>query len=389
MGRRLVVEADGGSRGNPGPAAYGALVRDAVTGEVLAEAAAEIGVATNNVAEYRGLIAGLRTARAIDPHAEVEVRLDSKLLVEQMSGRWKIKHPDMRALAIEARDLLPAGAVRYTWVPRESNRDADRLVNAALDGALGDGVFTTRAGGEAEAAGVPARGAPARPANTVVGWAPSSATATTTMLLRHGETVHTQHKRFSGTGGDDPGLSDVGRWQAEQAGAWLAATGEVDVVMSSPLRRTRETARLVATALGAELVVDEGLRECAFGDWDGHTFAEVQQRWPDELAAWLASTAVRPPGGESFDEVRVRVSAVRDRLVAAHGGATVLLVTHVTPLKTMVQLALDAPSHALFRMEVRPASLSSVVWFDDGNASLRSFNDTAHLRSDPSDQHGR
>ncbi|MDH5279345.1 MAG: bifunctional RNase H/acid phosphatase [Actinomycetota bacterium] len=377
MTRRLVVEADGGSRGNPGPAAYGALVRDAATGEVLAEAAAEIGVASNNVAEYRGLIAGLRAARAIDPGAAVDVRLDSKLIVEQMSGRWKIKHADMRSLATEARGLMPVESVTYTWVPREQNRDADRLVNAALDGALGDGIFTRRKG-------APVPPSTAAPSNTLVGWAPSSAIATSTLLLRHGESIHTSQKRFSGSGGDDPGLSDRGRWQAEQAGSWLAAAGEVDVVVASPLRRTRETAMVVAAASGADLVVDDGLRECAFGEWDGSTFAEVRERWPAELANWLASTAVRPPGGESFDEVRSRVCDLRDRLVEEHKGKTLLLVTHVTPLKTMVQLALDAPSHSLFRMEVRPASLSCVVWFDDGNASLRSFNDTAHLREDAS-----
>jgi probable phosphoglycerate mutase len=352
---------------------------------VLAEAAAEIGVATNNVAEYRGLIAGLRAARAIDAGAEVHVRLDSKLIVEQMSGRWKIKHEDMRTLALEARDLLPAASVTYTWVPREDNRDADRLVNAALDGALGDGIFTQRTSD----ALLPTAGrGPAVP-NTLVGWAPSSATATSTVLLRHGETIHTAQKRFSGSGGDDPGLSDRGRWQAEQAGAWLAAAREVDVVVSSPLARARQTGSIVASARGAELVVEDDLRECAFGDWDGSTFAEVQQRWPEELAAWLASTSVRPPGGESFDQVRSRVSNLRDRLIGEHAGKTLLLVTHVTPVKTMVQLALDAPSHALFRMELRPASLSTVVWFDDGSASLRSFNDTAHLRGDGADQSGR
>lgn len=375
MARRLVVEADGGSRGNPGPAAYGALVRDAATGEVLAESAAEIGVATNNVAEYRGLIAGLRAARAIDPGATVEARMDSKLVVEQMSGRWKIKHEDMRSLALEARGLLPVDAVRYTWVPREANRDADRLVNAALDGALGDGIFTSRSR-EPEAA---AAATTPSPPNTLVGWAPSTSTATTTLVLRHGETVHTAHKRFSGSGGDDPGLSDVGRRQAEQAAAALTLDGGIDVVVSSPLRRTLETARIVAAALGRPLVVDDDLRECAFGAWDGYTFAEVEQQWPDELAGWLASTAVRPPGGESFDEVRRRITAVRDRVVAEHRGRTALLVTHVTPVKTLVQLALDAPSHSLFRMEVRPASLTSVAWFDDGSASLRWFNATAHL----------
>jgi probable phosphoglycerate mutase len=136
--RRLVVEADGGSRGNPGPAGYGAVVRDATTGEVLAEASESIGRATNNVAEYSGLIAGLRAAAAIARGADVEVRMDSKLVVEQMSGRWQIKHPDMRPLAAKARETARAlGRVSYTWVPRSRNAHADRLANQAMDAAAG------------------------------------------------------------------------------------------------------------------------------------------------------------------------------------------------------------------------------------------------------------
>lgn len=131
--RRLVVEADGGSRGNPGQAAYGALVRDAETGEVLNSEGLTLGVTTNNVAEYSGLIAGLEMARAIDPTAAVEVRMDSKLVIEQMAGRWKVKHPGMRPLAIRAQSLRPP-QVSWTWVPRAENKAADALVNAALDG---------------------------------------------------------------------------------------------------------------------------------------------------------------------------------------------------------------------------------------------------------------
>ena len=132
-GRRLIVEADGGSRGNPGPAAYGAVVRDADTGSVLAAEGLPIGRATNNVAEYRGLIAGLEMARELDPTASVEVRMDSRLVVEQMAGRWKIKHPDMKPLALAASRVRPAD-VTWTWVPRELNKAADTLVNRALDG---------------------------------------------------------------------------------------------------------------------------------------------------------------------------------------------------------------------------------------------------------------
>ncbi len=131
--REFIVEADGGSRGNPGPAGYGSVVIDAATGETLMEAAEYIGVATNNVAEYKGLVAGLKAAHRLDPAASVHVRMDSKLVVEQMSGRWKIKHPDMRPLAAEAARVFPADQVTYEWIPRERNKHADRLANEAMD----------------------------------------------------------------------------------------------------------------------------------------------------------------------------------------------------------------------------------------------------------------
>lgn len=136
-GRLLYVEADGGSRGNPGVAGYGALVRDPDTGAVLDIDAQPLGRASNNVAEYSGMIAGLRMARQIDPDAAVHVRLDSKLVVEQMSGRWKIKHADMQKLAAEARGILPAGQVTYEWIPRAQNKDADLLSNEAMDAGAG------------------------------------------------------------------------------------------------------------------------------------------------------------------------------------------------------------------------------------------------------------
>lgn len=133
--RKVVVEADGGARGNPGPAGWGALVRDADTGEVLAERGEAIGTATNNVAEYGGLIAGLTAAAELGA-AHVEVRMDSKLVIEQMSGRWRIKHPGLRPLAAQAAALARRFAqVTWTWVPRDQNRDADRLANQAMDAA--------------------------------------------------------------------------------------------------------------------------------------------------------------------------------------------------------------------------------------------------------------
>ncbi|WP_340561797.1 bifunctional RNase H/acid phosphatase [Streptomyces sp. GSL17-111] len=381
MARRFVVEADGGSRGNPGPAGYGAVVKDAGTGEVLAEAAEFIGHATNNVAEYRGLIAGLYAARDLDPQATVQVRMDSKLVVEQMSGRWKIKHPGMRPLAAEAKEIFPPEAVRYEWIPRARNGHADRLANEAMDaGKRGEqwrpsGVPDPAAAPSAEDTG------PTAPAAPPSGWSADLGTPTTFVLLRHGETALTPQKRFSGSGGADPELSGAGRRQAEAAAAALAARGTVQAVVSSPLLRCRETAAAVADRLGLEVRVDEGLRETDFGAWEGLTFAEVKERHPDDLDAWLASDTVGPTGGgESFAEVARRVALSRDKLLARYAGRTVLLVTHVTPVKQLVRLALGAPPETLFRMELSAASVSAVAYYADGNASVRLLNDTSHLR---------
>ncbi len=131
--RYLIVETDGGSRGNPGHAGYGALVRDPATGKVIAEEARYLGKVSNNVAEYSGLVAGLKLVDSIDSACRILVRMDSKLAVEQMSGRWKIKHEDMRKLATEARSTVNPHRVRYEWIPREKNKDADRLSNEAMD----------------------------------------------------------------------------------------------------------------------------------------------------------------------------------------------------------------------------------------------------------------
>ncbi|MGI5354934.1 bifunctional RNase H/acid phosphatase [Streptomyces sp. CA-252508] len=490
--RELIVEADGGSRGNPGPAGYGAVVLDPVSGEPLVEAAEYIGVATNNVAEYKGLVAGLKAARELAPEATVRVRMDSKLVVEQMSGRWRIKHPDMKPLAAEAARIFPPSQVTYEWIPRERNKHADRLANEAMDagkrggqwqpststaaldagaarpgtGALDAGAArvvgdaaagaakaraalagtakaagpagaskTTATSGAAGAAGTAATSGATGAAGTAaasgatgtsmraetaagapvasgtaasaasaggphaaavasrdagrtltaappVGWAATAdlGAPATFVLLRHGETALTPEKRFSGSGGSDPDLSPVGRRQADAVAAALAARGTVQEIVSSPLARCRQTAATVAARLGLDVHVDDELRETDFGAWEGLTFAEVRERYPDDMDAWLASPDAAPTGGESFAEVALRVAAARDRLTARHAGRTILLVTHVTPIKTLVRLALGAPPESLFRMELSAASVSAVAYYRDGNASVRLLNDTSHLR---------
>jgi probable phosphoglycerate mutase len=219
-------------------------------------------------------------------------------------------------------------------------------------------------------------GAPARQPGAQAG-----GEATVLVLLRHGESALTAQKRFSGSGADvDPELSGRGRWQAGRAARELAARGDVQAVVSSPLARCRQTAEAAAAALGLDLTVEPGLRETDFGVWEGLTFAEVRARHPAELTAWFGSATVAPPGGESFAEVERRVTACRDALLAAMPGRTLLLVSHVTPVKTLARLALGAPVESLFRMDLAPASLTEVAHYPDGNASLRFLNATSHLR---------
>ncbi len=390
MSRRLVVEADGGSRGNPGPAAFGAVVRDGDTGQVLIEVAETIGETTNNVAEYRGLIAGLEQALSIDPEAQIEARLDSKLVVEQMSGRWSIKNAGLRELALRARNLQ--ANVAYTWVPRADNKLADALVNEALDTQVGDSVVqvlrfpteglpeTDDVVGEAlEERAVEQREGAAPP--KMVGWATDLGTPTVTLLGRHGATELSLEKRFSGRGGYDAPLAPVGVQQAEALAREVADRGGVEAIVCSPLLRTRQTAQILADRVGVPVEVEDGIAECAFGEWDGYTFAEVNERWPRELGEWLGSTDVAPPGGESFADCLDRVDAARRRILAQHAGKRVALISHVTPIKIMTGISVDSPlSSSLYRMELAPCSLTTIAWFPDGNRSLFGFAESAHLR---------
>jgi broad specificity phosphatase PhoE len=205
---------------------------------------------------------------------------------------------------------------------------------------------------------------------------PAQGDPTVTFLLRHGQTPMSVQKRYAGR--SDVPLTDVGVDQAVAAAKRLAATG-IGVIVSSPLQRATRTAQEVAEVTGAPVVIDEGFRETDFGAWEGLTFAEVRQRWPAEMTAWLADPAVAPPGGESFTEVSQRVTEALHRVLARWERQTILIVSHVTPIKTLVCAALLAPPPALFRMHLDVAALCEIDWYADGPAVLRSFNDTGHL----------
>jgi ribonuclease H / adenosylcobalamin/alpha-ribazole phosphatase len=363
--RQLVVEADGGSRGNPGPAGYGALVRDARTGELLTEIAESVGRATNNVAEYSGLVAGLRAAADLAPGADVDVRMDSKLVVEQMSGRWQIKHPDLRPLAAAARDAARGlGRVSYHWVPRARNSHADRLANQAMDEAQ-----RGRAGGGD------------RP--VIIRWGgnrssdPPAAGPVTTILLRHGQTPLSDERRFAGR--RDIPLTAAGLRQAEAAARRLAARGGIDAIVTSPLQRARHTADAVAAATGAPVRADDAWMELDFGEWEGLSYAEAAERWPADMAAWLKDSVAAPPGGESVAAAARRVLPALARVLEQRP-ATVVVVSHVTPMKIVLRHALLAPPPAVRRMHLDVACLCEIDWYGEDLGVVRTLNDTAHLQ---------
>ena len=210
-------------------------------------------------------------------------------------------------------------------------------------------------------------------------WISARGEPTATLLLRHGQTPMSVQKRYAGVSPKtDVPLTDTGVRQAVAAAKRLASAG-IDAIVASPLQRTVRTAEEVAAVTGVPVLTDEGFRETDFGAWDGLTFAEVRERWPSELTTWLADPSVAPPGGESFDQVSERVTAALHQILAERAHQTVLIVSHVTPIKTLVAAALLAPPAALYRMHLDVAALCEIDWYADGPAVLRSFNDTAHL----------
>ncbi len=375
--RRLVVEADGGSRGNPGPAGYGALVRDAATGAVLAERADYLGVTTNNVAEYSGLIAGLTAAAAIDPAATVEVRMDSRLVVEQMSGRWKIKHEDMRRLAAQARELLPADRVSYTWTPRALNSAADKLANEAMDTR---GAVVRDALHAVVPAPVPATPADAdgdarrrvlRPSGASVRFDESQ--PTTVVLVRHGETTMTVSRGYSGSSEPGPPLTDRGREQAAAAGELVRRIGRDlwgDIpfpteLIASPMVRTQQTAAIVGERLGLTPRTDPTFQEVDFGVWQGLTAEEIEARWPGQLEPWHTRANLRPEGGESIEDLGRRIGRGLDGLLAGGVDRTVVVISHAVSIRAALGLTMGAQPSSWSQLRVAPASVSIIRLFED------------------------
>lgn len=359
MARHFKLTADGGSRGNPGPAGYGAVVTE--NGKIVAELFDVIGVATNNVAEYNGLLAGLSHIHQLDKDATVEVAMDSKLVVEQMSGRWQIKHADMRDLAKQCRDAHTPALVTYSWIPRDENSHADRLANKALDG------------------GSAHKPVPVIQQNYLTDRLRSAEIPTFIYFVRHGETVLTPTRKFSGTGALDPELMQEGLDQADLVAEEAVKLG-AEILIASPLQRTRQTAEAIARTTGLEIIFDEAWFELSFGSWDGKSIEEVKEEDPDAYQSWLNSTAYAPGGGESYDEASVRIEEALEKLVAEYPGKKIIVVTHNGVIKTAIKLAMGAPAEAVFHIDATPCSISSIsIWPSDGLRAVRSVNERGHL----------
>ena len=360
MARHFKLTADGGSRGNPGPAGYGAVVTE--SGKIVAELFDVIGIATNNVAEYNGLLAGLSHIHQLDAAATVEVAMDSKLVVEQMSGRWQIKHADMRDLAKQCRDAHSPSLVTYSWIPRDENSHADRLANKALDG------------------GSAHKPAPVIQQNYLTDRLRSAEIPTFIYFVRHGETILTPERKFSGTGELNPELMQDGLDQAELVAEEAVKLG-ADILIASPLNRTRQTAEAISRTTGLEIIFDEAWFELSFGTWDGKSIEEVREQEPDNYQAWLNSTSYAPGGGESYDEASVRIDEALEKLVAEYPGKKIIVVTHNGVIKTAAKLAMGGPADSVFHMDASPCSITSVsIWPSDGLRALRSMNERGHLR---------
>lgn len=357
MARHFLLTADGGSRGNPGPAGYGAVVHEGHI--VVAELYDFLGIATNNVAEYSGLVAGLEAIHAIDPDAEVDVRMDSKLVVEQMSGRWQIKHAGMRELAQKAREAHSPSLVSYGWIPREENSHADRLANKAMD-ELGGFV--------------------PRQLNFLTERLRTDEIATTIIFVRHGETILTPDRKFSGSGEINPPLTAEGLAQAKLVAQEVGKLTP-EVLIASPLMRTTQTAEEIAAVVDLTIIFDEAWYECDFGIWDGMSIDEVKSAYPKEYQAWVSSSAYAPPGGESYDALGWRVDEAIDNLVAKYPGKRVVVVAHNGVIKQAIRLATGGSPSSIFHIDVSPCSISSLlIWPSDGLRALRSANERGHLR---------
>jgi ribonuclease H / adenosylcobalamin/alpha-ribazole phosphatase len=212
-----------------------------------------------------------------------------------------------------------------------------------------------------------------------LGWSDPQDAATLTILLRHGDTRLSPEHRFSGLS-DEP-LSAAGTRQVKAAAHRLAAGTRIDAIVSSPLPRAAATAKIVSDELALTAATDDDLRETDFGEWEGLTFAEIQNLWPEAVDAWQHDPQQAPPGGESFADTACRVNRACERIVEEHQGRTVLVVSHITPIKIMLCQALGVPLLTVYRLYLGSACINEIQWHGSQFAAVRKVNDTSHLIS--------
>ena len=397
MTHKVIIEADGGSRGNPGPAGSGAVLIDAETGAILAELAIFIGIATNNVAEYKAVLAAIELANEIVPSAQLHVRMDSKLVVEQMSGRWKIKNGGMQELSSQMASAIGVREISFEWIPREQNSKADALANEAMDaessvirkyiGEPGTSTINVVTLATKQTA-ADLEYNPELPSSVR---APRDVTKklTTIILVRHGRTLLTETHKISGRGGEDPQLSELGREDATLVADELAKVGQTGIfskvlkptaIVSSPIARTRETAEIIGHRLGVKLATNDDIAEIAFGAWDGHTNAEVAATWPELYSQWRGDIKIAPPGGgESLEEFDERVQRGKSSILEEYEGQTVVVVSHVMPIRGFIKAAIQANWPAYWRLSIAPCSITVLRFWGEEAAEVTVINYTSHL----------
>ncbi|TCO23507.1 broad specificity phosphatase PhoE [Kribbella steppae] len=202
--------------------------------------------------------------------------------------------------------------------------------------------------------------------------AAATAPSTRLIVVRHGHTAMTDAQMCSGGGVPGPPLNGSGRQDAMRAAAALASSGAVAVV-ASPLVRTLQTAEVIATELGVEVHEDDDWRECDFGRWEGLTFVQMRERYPEAASRWLRVLSAAPPGGESLAQLAGRVTRARDRVAAGHPGQTVVVVTHSVVIRSLIHLTLEAAPNAIGRVRPAPGSLTEIRTGVDGEWTLHSF----------------
>lgn len=381
---KLIIYADGGSRGNPGIAGSGTVVYAADGTTVLREIVYVVGKkASNNVAEYHGLLRGLEAAVELGAD-DVDFYMDSRLVVEQMNGRWKIKHPDMKQLGLQAQKLMQQlGAVHLSWVRRNDNKVADALSNEAMDaaaeghapGVVDRGDEPDNVGDEPDAEKSPAT------TGTHASWTGATCQPTTLILVRHGQTSYSAEHRYCGH--SDIALTETGMRQAAASATAVAERGDIDLVVSSPLQRCQVTAKMIAEKTGAQLETHDALIEANFGNWEGLTFQQAQDDDAELHDAWITDASLTPPEGESLAQVHRRVREFRKQLVAQHPGKTIAVVSHVNPIKSLIRQGLNAGPATFSHLFLDLASIAVVKFYDENSpvaSAVLSVNDTAHLQ---------